>query len=156
MKSSLIQLIIVFVFASITTTISAQNTDVDKVKTLWSNLLDAYNTGNHDKIFSYYADNASMVTQDGSLIEGRKELIESWKGMMIMLDQKPAFSYANLTVSFVSSDVAKLNWDNTTDIKIEGQQIGGKLKESAVLNKINDNWVIVSDTLRPFMGMSSN
>ncbi len=157
MKTSLFQIILIFVFASVISTVKAQSTnDEASLKIFWNNLWEAYATGNAVQIYSNYTDNATMITPDGNTLLGKNAIIESWNEMINMLDEKPKFIYSNLSINYNAKDMATLSWDNATDIKVEGQQIGGNLKETAVVHRLNGNWLIESDTMRPLIQMSSN
>ena len=157
MKTSLLHFIMIIAFASVTLAVKGQSTtDEAGLKTFWNNLWEAYTTGNAVEIYAHYTENATMTTPDGNTLVGKHAIIDSWNEMVEMIDEKPKFTYSNLTISFSSKDMASLSWDNTTDIKIEGKQIGTSVKETAVVHRLNGIWLIESDFMRPLIQMSSN
>lgn len=157
MKTNLIQLLMVFAFGLISMNVQAQSkVDEDALKAFWKKVWQAYESGNDQKMFDFYADNASEITPDGNITNGKKAMIESWKEFMKMVDEKPKFTYENPTIRFISPDIAISTWDSSADIKIKGQQIGGKTKGMAVLHKIKGNWYIEFDSMTPVMQMHPN
>ena len=137
-----------------TTQIHAQTAaDEAAVKAFWKAAWTNFESGNSDQMWASYTDNASEISPDGSLTNGKKALRENWDAFMKMADEKPAFKYDGESVRFVTPDVALVTWDSEADIKIGGQQVGGKTKGMAVVHKINGQWLIEFDSLTPVMAM---
>ena len=113
----------------------------------------AYEKGNIEEMFSYYTQDAAEIGPDGSLTSGLAALKSSWASFEKMMDAKPKFTY-NLTSSrMITPDVAIVTWDSEADIKIGGQQVGGKATAVAVLVKKGTRWMIEFDGLTPVIPM---
>ena len=111
----------------------------------------AFDKGDNDKLFSYYAANAAEISPDGRFTAGLVNLRASFEEGMKMLDAKPRFTNKFLSYRLIDSDIAIVVWESDADIKIGGQQIGGKTLCSAVLRKIKNQWLIEFDSLTPIM-----
>lgn len=110
-----------------------------------------FNAGDIDKSLDAFTEKAGEIGPDGSLLTGKQSLRESYEAMMKMVDAKPSFSCEQLTVRFITADVAITTFDSNADIKIGGQQVGGKTKGMAVLHKINGKWLIEFDSSTPVL-----
>ena len=53
-------------------------------------------------------------------------------------------------------DVAILVWDSSADIKIKGQQVGGKTKGMALAHRTAGKWLIEFDSITPVISMPGN
>lgn len=139
---------------TILSTLKAQNaTDEAAVKAFWKDIYEAYNADDTEKMWAAYTENATEIGPDGSLTTGKKNLRESWDMFMKMADEKPKFSYTNPSVRFITPEVAIITWDSDTDVKIQGQQVGGKTRGMAVVHKIKGKWFVEFDSLTPVMQM---
>ena len=136
------------------TTVHAQQASIkaEVIKT-FNKVAEAFNTGNDAHGWSYYAENACEITPDGTLTVGKPALKASWDGFMKMADSRPTFTYTNPSVQVITSDVAVLTFDSEADIKIKGQQVGGKTKGIAVLHKVNGQWIVEADAITPVTSM---
>lgn len=128
-------------------------TDEAAVKNFWKDVNDAYQSGNDEQMWAAYTENACEIGPDGTLTVGKKALREGWDMFMKMADEKPKFSYANPLVHFITPEVAIITWDSEADIKIQGQQVGGKTKGMAVVHKVKGKWFVEFDSLTPIMQM---
>jgi len=152
MKNILFDALLILAFGFVASIAGAQTAaDETAVKTFWKDTWSAFDSGDTEKMWAAYADNAAEIGPDGSLTSGKKSLRENWDAFMKMVDAVPKFSYASPSVRFVTADVALITWDSEADIKIGGQQVGGKTKGMAVLHKINGRWMIEFDSLTPVM-----
>ena len=121
-----------------------------------SGAYDAFIAGDLDKGFAVYSDDASEIGPDGSLVHGIKTLRQGFDDLQKVVDEKPNFKYSNIQVRILTNDVALAIWESEADIKIGGQQVGGKTRDMAVLQKINGQWKIVFDQLTPIMPPPGN
>lgn len=119
----------------------------------WESIYQAYNSGDSEKGFAFYTEDAAEITPDGRITFGKSALREGWNAFMKMLDEKPQFNYENPQVRMLSNDVALLIWDSESKLKMGGQDIGGKTKGMAVLHKINKEWKVEFDVITPVMPM---
>jgi len=157
MKTNLFQLILLVAFGFLTNAVQAQTkADEAALKSFWKDVWTAYDSGNDDKMFAYYTENACEINPGGIITCGKKALIDSWNQFMKMVDTRPKFSFSDPSVRFITPEVGIISWDSGADIKIKGQQIGGKTKGMAVVHKINGKWLIEFDSLTPVMQMPSN
>ena len=132
----------------------AQTTsDEAAVKAFWKDVWTAYEAGNIEKMWAAYTEEAAEIGPDGSLTSGKRALRENWDAFMKMVDNAPKFTYDNPVVRMLTADIAILTWDSEADIKIGGQQVGGKTKGMAVVRKIKGQWMIEFDALTPKMEM---
>ncbi|MDO8366103.1 MAG: nuclear transport factor 2 family protein [Saprospiraceae bacterium] len=128
------------------------NANANAVHTAISKAYDAFMPGgNVETGWAAYTDEAAEIGPDGSITFGKKALREAWDGFMKMADEAPKFKYENVQVRMLTSDVALAVWDSEADIKIGGQQMGGKAKGMAVLRKINGAWKLEFDSVTPVM-----
>jgi ketosteroid isomerase-like protein len=105
-------------------------------------------------MWSFYTDNACEVYPDGSSACGVKSMKASFEQFKAMLESKPSWTMAAPKVTLLSNDVALILCDVTSDIKLKGgQQIGGKTKFSAILQKVKGNWLLAFDSQTPIMQM---
>jgi uncharacterized protein (TIGR02246 family) len=114
---------------------------------------DAFIAGDLEKGFAIYTDDAVEIDPGGNMTIGKKAMQEGWEAFSKMADEAPKFSYSNVQVRLLTADVALAVWDSEADIKIGGQQVGGKTKGSAVLRKIKGEWKLEFDQLTPIMPM---
>ncbi len=114
---------------------------------------EAFNQGNNDNGWSAYSEEAAEISPDGNITFGKKALLEGWDAFMKMADTTPQFKYENVLVRMLTNDVALVVWDSEADIKIGGQQMGGKAKGMAVARKIKGQWKLEFDSITPMLGM---
>lgn len=117
---------------------------------------DAYENGSDDVMWAYYTDNASEISPDGRLTNGKSAMKASWAEFMTMVDAKPTFTYALTSWRLIQPDVALVTWDSVADIKVQGQQYGGKTSCMAVLHKKKGEWYIEFDTMTPVLEMPAD
>lgn len=113
----------------------------------------AFISGEYEKGWAGYTEEATEIDPGGNMTIGKKALREGWDGFMKMADETPKFKYSNVQVRLLTSDVALAVWDSEADIKIKGQQVGGKAKGMAVLHKIGGQWKMEFDQITPMMPM---
>lgn len=131
-------------------------TDQASVLKMWDEVWLAYES-NDAKMWDYYADNACEVYPDGSHICGKAAIKAGYEGFETMIEGKPSWTYTTPSVSFISPDVALLISEINSDIKLKGgQQIGGKMKFTALVKKINGRWLIVYDSQIPILPAPGN
>ncbi len=123
----------------------------------WDAVWQAYEKGDEAAMWSFYAENACEVYPDGSSICGLQAMKAGYEQFKGMLEGKPSWAYTTPSVHLIEPNVALLLADVTSDMKLKGgQQIGGKMKFSAVLHKVNGNWLIAFDSQTPVMQMPGN
>lgn len=137
----------------VTNFVNAQSSAEKAIIETFNEVTKSFNSGNDEHGWSYYTDNAFEISPDGSIITGKKPLRENWSTFMKMTDTKPTFKYTNPSVRIITSDVATITFDSEADIKIQGQQVGGKTKGFAVLHKINGKWMVEGDAIVPVTPM---
>jgi len=134
--------------------VQAQTTsDAASVKTFWKEVWQAYQTGNTEKVMGVYTDNASSITPDGRIQVGKDAMKTDWENFMKMTDEAPKFSYEEPTIRLITPDVAVVTYATEADIKIGGQQVGGKMIGLSVLHKINGKWMVETDSMTPVLPM---
>jgi uncharacterized protein (TIGR02246 family) len=136
------------------TTAQAQSaTDVASVKSFWKEVWQSYQTGNTEQVMKVYTENSSSITPDGRIQVGKTAMKEDWENLMKMVDEAPKFTYEEPTIRLITPDVAIVTYSTEADIKMGGQQVGGKTIGMAVLHKINGKWMVESDSMTPVMPM---
>ncbi|MFN8348720.1 MAG: nuclear transport factor 2 family protein [Spirosomataceae bacterium] len=148
--------LIVFTALFMTGLVSAHaqtKSDEAAVKTMLHDCFQAFSEAANDKGFSYYTENAWEISPDGSLVMGKQQIQEGYDAFMKMIEGKPKFTFNNVDVRFITSDVALVAMDYDTDIKINGQQIGGKSKGLGVVHKVNGKWLLEGDAATPVIQM---
>lgn len=131
----------------------SSNADANAVHAFISSSYDAFSAGDDEKGWAAYTEDAAEIDPAGNITFGKKALREGWDAFMKMADEAPKFKYENVQVRMLTKDVALAVWDSEADIKIGGQQMGGKAKGMAVLHQINGQWKIELDALTPIMTM---
>ena len=149
---SIKSIFVVFFMASLVSC-TAQTSTENAIKATFNEVTKAFNSVNDEHGWSYYTDNAFEIDPGGNYVQGKQALRESWNGFMKMVDTRPSFTYSNPVVKVITPDVAIITFDSEADIKIKGQQIGGKTKGMAVLHKINGQWLIEGDAVTPVRAM---
>lgn len=127
--------------------------NANAVHTFITQAYDAFIAGDEEKAWAAYADDAAEIDPVGSVTFGKKALREAWDGFMKIADETPKFKYENVQVRMLTNDIALVIWDSETDIKVGGQQMGGKAKGMAVVRKIKGQWKIEFDSITPILGM---
>ncbi|HRG69815.1 MAG: nuclear transport factor 2 family protein [Saprospiraceae bacterium] len=112
-----------------------------------------YEKHDYKALKNIYDRQAGEIGPDGMLIMGIKNLEASWKMFDGMVDGTPTFTYQLTSSRMVTPEIAIITWDSDADIKIKGQQIGGKATGMAVLKKKGNGWQIQFDTMTPVMAM---
>lgn len=112
-----------------------------------------YEKHDYKALKNIYDRQAGEIGPDGMLIMGIKNLEASWKMFDGMVDGTPTFTYQLTSSRMVTPEIAIITWDSDADIKIKGQQIGGKATGMAVLKKKGNSWQIQFDTMTPVMAM---
>jgi len=154
MKNILFNLLLCCVFALSTQIINAQTAaDEATVKAFWKEVWQAYETGDINKVLPYYTDQAQEIGPDGRMLTGKTQLRENWEGFMKMLDAKPSFTSSEPNIRFITPDVVLITSDTQADIKMGGQQVGGKTKDTVLLHKIKGRWYVEFDSMTPVMEM---
>ncbi len=144
------------VFLAFCFQLNAQNTSKEEASLLimWDTIWEAYESGNEAKVWSFYAENACEIYPDGSSICGLKAIIEGYEQFKTMVEGTPSWSMTKPAITFLGPDVALLMSDVTADVKLKGgQQIGGKSKFAAIVQKVKGNWMIVFDSQTPMIEM---
>lgn len=131
----------------------SSNPNANAVHAAIDNIYGAFIAGDYEKGWAGYTEEATEVDPGGNMTIGKKALREAWDGFMKMADEAPKFKYSNVQVRLLTADVALAVWDSEADIKIQGQQMGGKTKGMAVLRKIGGQWKLEFDQLTPMIGM---
>jgi len=127
--------------------------DAASVKAFWKEVWQAYQTGDTDKVMQVYTDNASSITPDGRLQTGKAAMKEDWENFMKMVDETPKFSPGEPNIRLITPDVAIVTYSTEADIKMGGQQVGGKMLGMAVAHKINGKWMLETDSMTPVLPM---
>ena len=127
--------------------------DEAAIKTMLNDCFQAFAAFENDKGFSYYADNAWEISPDGSLAMGKQTIRAGYDAFMKMIEGKPKFTFNNVVVRFIKSDLAIVAMDYESDIKINGQQIGGKSKGLGIVQKVNGKWLLEANSATPVMQM---
>ena len=100
-----------------------------------------------------YSRMAGEINPDGSMVQGMKSLEASWKAFDAMVDERPSFTYQLTSSRMITPEVGIITWTGDADIKVKGQQVGGKTNGVAVLKKKNNSWVVEFDALVPIIPM---
>lgn len=133
---------------------ATSKTDEAAVLKMWDDVWQAYESGNEEKMWSFYAENACEVYPDGSMICGKKAIREGYQAFKTMLEGKPSWTLTKTALHFVEPGVAILTADVKADVKLKGgQQIGGDSKFMVLVHKINGQWLIEFDSQTPVLPM---
>jgi uncharacterized protein (TIGR02246 family) len=154
MKNILFSILALLFVSLFTSNANAQTAaDETAVKTFWKQVWKAYEVGNVDEVMKIYADNATSITPDGRLQSGKAAMKEDWEAFTKMTDAPPKFTYEEPSIRVITADVAIVNYFTQADIKIGGQQVGGKMLGIAILHKVNGKWIVEADSMTPVMEM---
>lgn len=127
--------------------------DQASIKAFWKQTWQAYQSGEMDKVLPLYADNASSITPDGRVQNGKEAIKADWEAFTAMTDAKPTFTYEEPAIRFITPDVAITTYSTDVDIKIGGQQMGGRMTGVAIVRKVKGSWLIELDSMTPVMEM---
>ncbi len=161
MKKIIYSILLCCAFTVFTTTLSGQakpaklpmENKVNFEKYL-KEVYDAYERMDYKALKNnYYSRLAGEIGPDGSMIQGVKNLEASWKAFDAMLDERPHFTYQLTSSRMITNEIAIVTWNSDADIKVKGQQLGGKTIGMAVLKKKNESWVIEFDVITPIIPM---
>lgn len=147
--------ILALLFVNLFSTNANAQTAADEaaVKTFWKQVWKAYESGNVDEVMKVYTDNACSITPDGRLQSGKEAMKADWEAFTKMTDAPPKFTYEEPSIRVITADVAIVIYATQADIKIDGQQVGGKMLGMAVLHKVNGKWTVESDSMTPVIEM---
>lgn len=112
---------------------------------------EAFIAGDAATAWNTYSQDVAEIDPGGNITYGLKAIREGFDAFMKMADETPKFTYSNVLVRMLTNDVAIAVWESEADIKIGGQQVGGKTRDMAVLRKINGQWKIEFDSLTPVL-----
>lgn len=107
-------------------------------------------------IWNYYTDESGEIYPDGSMLIGKEKLVAGFEEFQKMVDGQPTFTYQLTSWRLLTPDVALVTWDTNSDVKIQGQQVGGPARCLAVLRKVKGKWMIEFDTMTPIVQMPGN
>ncbi len=141
--------IIAFFIAGFFSATAQSKNDETAVENTFKAAYEAYNKGDSKAGIAFYSENASEVSPDGSIMSGKTALLKGWDAFMKMVDEKPSFRYSNLSVRFISSDVAILTWESNDEFKIQGQKVTGNMRCLGVMKKTNGKWLMEADSVTP-------
>lgn len=144
---------LLFALCAVPTAQAQTSADEVSVKTFWKEVWAAYESGNTEQVMKFYTDNAASITPDGRLQSGKKAMKEDWESFMKMVDAPPKFTYEAPSVRFITAEIAIVTYDSAADIKIGGQQVGGKMLGMALLRKVKGQWMIEFDSMTPKLEM---
>lgn len=160
MKNLISFVLILAGFLSATNLVSAQGKPAKlpmenkaTFETFLKDVYTMYDKHDYKALKNMYERQASEIGPDGVLILGLKNLEASWKLFDQMVDPTPKFTYQLTSSRMITPEIAIVTWDSDADIKIKGQQVGGKATGMAVLKKKGNGWQIQHDQLTPVMTM---
>lgn len=154
MKSIILYWITFVVMSAAASNVSAQTAaDEAAVKAFWKEVWRLYENGSAEEVLNIYADNATSITPDGRLQMGKAAMRADWEAFKQMTDAPPKFSYEEPVIRVISPGLAIVNYATQADIRVGGQQVGGKMLGIAVLHKVNGKWRIEADSMTPVMEM---
>lgn len=161
MKKLIYFIVFCFAFSTSTTSLSAQGKPAKlpmenkpSFEKFLKEVYDAYEKKDYKALKNnYYGGRAGEIGPDGVMIQGVKNLDASWKAFDAMVDEKPTFTYQLTSSRMVDNDIAVITWNSDSNIKVKGQQVGGKAIGMAVLKKKNESWIIEFDVLTPVMAI---
>lgn len=145
-------------FTLITITSFGQRNNVgNDNEATFNNLLkevyDAYESGDDEAMWAFYTEEASEISPDGTLAQGKAALKAGWAEFMKMVDSKPTFTYNLTSWRLLDPNIALLTWNSTANIMVQGQQFGGPSSCMAIVHKIKGKWMIEFDSMTPIMQM---
>jgi uncharacterized protein (TIGR02246 family) len=152
MKSMTICMLTLMTSMFVSTSIFAQD-DQKTFESYLKTVYDAYESADASAMWQFYTAAASEITPDGRLSVGKEALKTSWEEFMKMVDAKPKFSYKLTSWRLITPEVALVTWDSNSDIKVQGQQMGGPTTCVGLLHKIDGSWQIEFDGMVPVMPM---
>lgn len=127
-----------------------------EVLKMWDAVWHAYES-DEAAMWNFYAEDACEVYPDGSHLCGVKAMKAGYDQFKTMLDGKPTWKYTQPEVKFIEPTVALLIGEIDSDIKLKGGvQIGGKMKFTALVHRVNGQWLIVYDNQTPIQQMPGN
>jgi uncharacterized protein (TIGR02246 family) len=133
---------------------NAQNaSDVVSVKKFYNDGWQTYISMDFNKIMNLYTDKAVSIDPAGGITTGKKAMREVWEGFYKMIEGKPTFSFEEPNIQVLTPDVAIITYNYADDIKIQGQQVGGKKSGLMVVQKINGGWKLAADASVPVLPM---
>ena len=126
--------------------------DQAAVGKMWDDVWKTYESGNDAQIWAFYAENATEIYPDGSMVSGVKAMKEGYEMFKSMLESKPTWTISKPEIRFITPDVALLTSNIVSDIKLKGgQQVGGKAAFAVIVHKVKGQWLIEFDSQTPVM-----
>lgn len=148
----------IFIFSTLAilvcfTQINAQSKNEEaEVLKIWNDVWAAYEKGDENKMWAFYADDACEIYPDGSQICGIANIKSGYEQFKEMMDGQPTWKMSTPVINFIEPSVVILSCDITADIKLKGGiQIGGPSKFMAVLHKVKGDWKVVFDSQTPVL-----
>lgn len=125
-----------------------------ELRKMWGAIWQAYEANQLDQVWPYYQENAVEVYPDGSMAVGVAQIKSGYESFSGMLESAPTWTMTPPVVHVLSSDLALMTSEVTTDMKLKGgQQIGGKSTFAVIVRKVKGQWLIVFDSQTPVMTM---
>lgn len=136
---------------------ATKSNDEAVVLKFWNEVFAAYDKGDEATMWAAYDENACEIYPDGSHMCGLAALKAGYEQFKGMLEGTPSWKSGAPEIHFIDPNNALLISEVTSDLKLKGgQQIGGKMKFTALVHKANGKWKIVYDSQTPVMQMPGN
>jgi uncharacterized protein (TIGR02246 family) len=133
---------------------SAQSTAETELNKMWTDVWKTYEGNDLSKVWPYYAEKATEIYPDGSMMTGLSNIKAGYEQFAGMLEGTPTWKTTPPVIRLISSDVALLTSEVVSDIKLKGgQQIGGKSTFALIAHKVNGKWLIEFDSQTPVLQM---
>lgn len=136
---------------------NAQTTAETELTKMWDDMWKAYEGNDLSKVWPYYAEKATEIYPDGSMMTGVAAIKAGYEQFSGMLEGIPTWKATKPVIRLITPDVALLTSDVVSDIKLKGgQQVGGKATFALIVHKVNGKWLIEFDSQTPVLQMPGN
>lgn len=130
--------------------LQAQDNNKTTFETYLKTVYEAFSDGGWPSMKKYYSPTASEIDPQGNYTSGFENLELMYKQLYAMLEDKPKFTYTNLTYKMIKPDVVCIYWDARDEFVLKGgHQAKMEASCSAILVKQNSKWLIEHTQLTP-------
>ena len=135
---------------------STANAKIAAVQQTMADLFGQLNAGDMDKASTFYTSQSALLSIDGSISFDKNATMEGWKAQLKMLDELPKFSYENLKVRMLGTDVALVVYEVELRYKYQGNVTVSKAIATDVLHKTDGKWLIELEQMTPIPATSEH
>lgn len=130
------------------------NPNANAVHAAISAVYDALNARDYEKSWAAYTEEAACIEPNGQIIVGKPALKKALADLVKYAEYEEV-AIRGVQVRLLGPEVAIATLEAETSVKINGEQVGGKIRVSSMLRKMNGAWKIEFEQVTPLANPES-